>query len=168
LAVASDGAAGSTMSELDMTSLSAAHLRPDGRFEFGPARRGKPPAPTDRLLLPVGVSVALLLAAVDPVAEDRLVGLNKAIQDGMPLPPDRRPARVDYSSWGRTTEFPVLATSRPFVDGSVSATYRQLVPSGIAGLPATRSGRPSPRSPARRRAAGGRTSPTATSGTSGT
>ncbi|MFI7073787.1 FtsX-like permease family protein [Micromonospora sediminicola] len=136
LAVASDGAAGSTMSELDMTSLSAAHLRPDGRFEFGPARRGKPPAPTDRLLLPVGVSVALLLAAVDPVAEDRLVGLNKAIQDGIPLPPDRRPARVDYSSWGQATEFPVLATSRPFVDGSVSATYRQLVPSGIAGLPA--------------------------------
>ncbi|KKK05234.1 ABC transporter permease [Micromonospora sp. HK10] len=139
LSVATDGAAGSTMSELDMTSLSAAHLRPDGRFQYGAARGGKAPAPSDRLLLPVGISVAMLLAAVDPEAENRLVGLNGAIQDGVPLPADRRPARVDYG-WGHATEFPVLATSRPFVDGSVSATYRHLVPPRIAGLPADRVG----------------------------
>ncbi|MFG2108752.1 FtsX-like permease family protein [Micromonospora chersina] len=134
LARAASGVAGSTMSELDMTSLSPARLLPDGRFEFGPARGGKPPEPSRRLLLPVGISVSLLLAAVDPAAEDRLVGLDAAIEEGQPLRPDSSPASGGYEGGAR--EFPVLATSRPFIDGTVAATYRRLTPPRISGLPA--------------------------------
>ncbi|WP_446216916.1 FtsX-like permease family protein [Micromonospora sp. IBHARD004] len=134
MALAALGGPGSTLSELDAISLSPARLLADGRFEYGSARDGRPPAPQDRLTMPIGATVSLLLAAVDPVAESRLVGLDAAIRDGQMLPADKLPARVE-NNYGSTQEFPVLATTRPFVDGAVSATYRRLRPARVAGLP---------------------------------
>jgi putative ABC transport system permease protein len=128
----------SNTSELDLWSITAVRLLPDGRFESsGPvSSRDEVPAPTDRLRFEAQLSMPLLLAAIDPAAEDRLVGLDAAVASGRPLsagdlPQDRR------AGAGVNRVLPVLSTSRPYVDGAIRASYRRLVPSTVAGLPQT-------------------------------
>ncbi|RIV38644.1 hypothetical protein [Micromonospora radicis] len=134
-----DDTGGSTMSDADSGSLLAYRLLPDGRFE-GPPRwvpAGEPSAgdrAVDRLTLDIWWNVPFLLAAVDPAAEDRLVGLDRAVIAGRPLRADDAP--LDERLGALTREFPVLATSRPYVDGQVQASYTRLLPPRVAGLQA--------------------------------
>ncbi|MDW5324567.1 FtsX-like permease family protein [Plantactinospora sp. KLBMP9567] len=81
-----------TSPETDYTEVAVARLLPHGRFENSPHDPvGLPDnvvTATDRLVLPVRWIVPFLLAAVDPPAEDRLVGLTDAVVDGRPLTRD--------------------------------------------------------------------------------
>jgi hypothetical protein len=134
-----DKTAGSTLSDAESGSLRTYRLLPDGRFEGLPRRvptTGELTAAdraVDRLTLDLGWNVPFLLAAVDPAAEDRLVGLDRAVVAGRPLRADDAP--LDERPGGSLTrEFPVLVTSRPYVDGQVQASYFRLRPPRVAGL----------------------------------
>ncbi|MGW0432496.1 FtsX-like permease family protein [Micromonospora sp. NPDC003197] len=125
----------SNTSEREFWSLTMARLLPDGRFEQGGPRgpAEAPPTPTDRLTIPLRMSVPLLLAAVDPGAEERLVGLASAVTDGRPLTVDDVPQDFKVSNTVNRA-FPVLATSRPYVDGALHANYTRLPTAQVAGL----------------------------------
>jgi putative ABC transport system permease protein len=128
----------SNTSELDRWSITAVRLLPDGRFQSGfPVSAGDDvPAPTERLVFEAQLSVPLLLAAIDPSAENRLVGLDRAVTRGRPLAADEGPHEIPGGTIVNRA-FPVLSTSRPYMDGAVHASYRRLVPSKVAGLPQT-------------------------------
>ncbi|WP_343449158.1 FtsX-like permease family protein [Micromonospora oryzae] len=126
-----------TYSELDEWSLVAVRLRPDGRFEAGAgvladAGPGSSSA-SDRLRIAVGLTVPLLLAAVDPTAEDRLVGLGGAVVDGRSLRPDDT-ASVRSAGSSELLNVPVLATNRPFVDAELRAHFTRLPAARPAGV----------------------------------
>ena len=76
-----------------------------------------------------------LLAAVDPDAEQRLVGLAGSVVDGRPL---RAGDAVSEKVLGtaRNRSVPVLATSRPYLDGGLRATLTRLPAARPAGTPA--------------------------------
>ena len=97
-----DETGGSTMTDAESGSLMTYRLLPDGRFEGHPRRvpTGEPAAgdrAVDRLILDLGWNVPFLLAAVDPAAEDRLVGLDRAVVAGRP----GRRSRAGRSSTAR-------------------------------------------------------------------
>ncbi|GAB3963563.1 FtsX-like permease family protein [Plantactinospora veratri] len=126
-----------TSPDTDYTQVAVARLLPDGRFENSPhdpfGIQDTAPTATDRLVLPVRWIVPFLLAAVDPPAEDRLVGLTDAVVDGRPL--TRDDTTVESSLLGPAyRNVPVLATSRPYLDGRVAASYTRLRPERVAGL----------------------------------
>ncbi len=124
-------------SERESWSLDAVRLLPDGRFEGPAGSMGTGAASsvtTDRLVLSVALSVPFLLAAVDPEAEEQLVGLTHAVVDGRPLRPDEKAVESGRSPGG-SQSIPVLATSRPFLDGAVRASYTRLTPGLVAGVP---------------------------------
>ncbi|MDQ6849696.1 MAG: ABC transporter permease [Actinomycetota bacterium] len=74
------------------------------------------------------LSYPLLVAAVDPVAEDRLVGLDRAVVSGRALRPVER---VEYAAHGPV--LPVLASSRSFRDQTATLTVERLkIPAGPA------------------------------------
>ncbi|GAA3756551.1 hypothetical protein GCM10022225_47090 [Plantactinospora mayteni] len=128
---------GSTVTDVDHTEILAARLLPDGRFENSPHHLVGGPADArgvgDRLVLPVDWHVPFLLAAVDPAAEDRLLGLTGALVEGRPLRADE-PA-IDFDLGGTAgRDIPVLATTRPYVDGTVTAAYTRLRPARVAGV----------------------------------
>lgn len=125
----------SNTSEREIWSLTVARLLPDGRFEQGGPRgpAEAPPTPNDRLVVTLRMSVPLLLAAVDPAAEDRLVGLTSTIVDGRPLTADDVPRDIQVPNTVNRA-FPVLATSRPYVDGALHASYTRLASAQVAGL----------------------------------
>ena len=91
-------------------------LRPDGRFDTG--IWNAPPA-QDRLVISVTWHEPMLVAAVDPEAEDRLVGLRGATQ-GTFL--SDAPARTTDTGGGAPSKkiVPVLATSRRYADTTAS------------------------------------------------
>ncbi|BCB88669.1 FtsX-like permease family protein [Phytohabitans suffuscus] len=126
---------GSGVSERDIKSVAAVRLLPDGRFESGGVIQSRDdlPEPTDRLFLQMRLSVPLLMAAIDPVAENRLVGLDRAVTRGRPLTADDGPDDIPGGSLVNRA-FPVLSSSRPYVDGAVRASYRRLVPATVAGV----------------------------------
>jgi hypothetical protein len=134
---ADDPDAGETRSDLGWTWSFAVHLRPDGRFETG--SRSGPGAPldppADRLVVRSFATVPFLLAAVDPESEERLVGLRAATVAGRALTGADRPVdtpRTATASARRT--FPVVASSRSYVDLKAAARYSRLRPAQVAGL----------------------------------
>lgn len=120
-----------TISERQTWTVEAARLLPDGRFESGSA--WTPHSTSDRLVLSLSLTVPYLLAAIDPEAEEQLVGLTGALLDGRPLSVDDT---ASMSPNGAAQQFPVLATSHPFVDGAIRASYRRLpAPPPVTGVP---------------------------------
>ncbi|MEW2375578.1 FtsX-like permease family protein [Micromonospora sp. NPDC047812] len=124
-------------SEREEWSLVAVRLLPDGRFEAGAgvlADGGTGPSSTsDRLRIAVHLTVPLLLAAVDPAAEDRLVGLGGAVVDGRALNPDDT-VTVRRAGSGEVHTVPVLATSNSFVDEELHASFTRLPAARPAGV----------------------------------
>ncbi|MFJ8579527.1 FtsX-like permease family protein [Micromonospora sp. NPDC093277] len=126
------------LSERDTWNLDVVRLRPDGRFEATAgllAPRGDGPASSaDRLVLTYDLTVPFLLAAVDPGAEDRLVGLGGSLVDGRTLreaeTPTESPAGV-VVHW----RFPVLVTSRPFIDSALRTGVTRIPDLQIPGVP---------------------------------
>ncbi|MGC4893973.1 FtsX-like permease family protein [Micromonospora sp. DT31] len=128
------------LSERRIWQVEAFRMLPGGRFESpenrSSATSGKVPAPLSRLTVTVHLTVPFLLAAVDPAAEQDLVGLNDTVVDGRPLTATETTV-VDRSSGGLSSRtMPVLATNRPFLDGAVRATFtRTRLDASIAGVP---------------------------------
>ncbi|MFI1193141.1 FtsX-like permease family protein [Micromonospora sp. NPDC020750] len=124
-------------SEREEWSLVAVRMLPDGRFEAGTgvfADGGSGPSSTsDRLRIAVSLTVPLLLAAVDPAAEDRLVGLGGAVVDGRALGPDDT-TTVKHIDSDEMLSVPVLATSSPFVDEELRASFTRLPAARPAGV----------------------------------
>ncbi|SCG56235.1 FtsX-like permease family protein [Micromonospora inositola] len=128
------GEAGTTRSDLEESSFLAFRLLPDGRFEDMEVVRGERRVRVvNRLVVSIGWYVPFLIAAVDPPAEERLVGLNAAVAEGRTLRTDDLPVDLPGT---QNTQFPVLVTSRPYVDGTVSVSYSRLRPERVAGLSA--------------------------------
>ena len=75
-----------TYSEREDWSLHAVQLLPDGRFQADSSilatDRDGSATPADRLVMAYDLTVPFLLAAVDPVAEEQLVGLDDAVVNG--------------------------------------------------------------------------------------
>ena len=110
--------------DLDFASLTPVQLLPDGQF------RGFTSTGT-RALITLGWSMPLLLAAIDPVAEDRLVGLRGAVASGAyPAPADGTGA----DAMGNVT-VPALAAARPAIEGALRADFSRV---DLAALPVTR------------------------------
>ncbi len=70
-------------------------------------------------------SFPLLIAAIDPVAEARLVGLNKAVVSGRYLRPGDTVSSVSRGG-GAGFAVPVLSPTRPYVDEQLRLTVRRL------------------------------------------
>lgn len=128
-----------TLSERDNWWVTPVRLLPDGRFEAENgvlAKNGDAvTATSDRLMLVEPVTVPFLLAAVDPDAEQRLVGLAGTLADGRSLRADDAVTeKLLGTALNRTV--PVLATSRPYLDSEVRATLTRLPTARPAGMPA--------------------------------
>ncbi|SIQ11321.1 FtsX-like permease family protein [Micromonospora avicenniae] len=132
------GAVG-TYSERDHWSVDAIRLLPDGRFEgltalVTDSNNYPDPSTADRLVVAYQLTVPLLLAAVDPAAEHRLIGLADAVVAGRALHPgDTVKVTPDPKVPGY--EVPVLVTSRPFIDESLTARFTRLAGVSPAGVP---------------------------------
>ncbi|MEV1014315.1 ABC transporter permease [Micromonospora sp. NPDC049801] len=127
-----------TYSEREAWSLHAVQLLPDGRFRGQPyalaSDRDGTSAPADRLVMAYDLTVPFLLAAVDPAAEERLVGLDDAVVTGRAVRPDDTVA-VERAGSTENLQVPVLVTNRPFIDEALSATFTRLSASPV-GVPA--------------------------------
>ncbi|MEV6811770.1 FtsX-like permease family protein [Micromonospora sp. NPDC051296] len=133
-----DAGYGTTRADVEEGNFLAVRLLPDGRFEqsfFMHGEQGPEPERIveDRLVVRISWYVPFLLAAVDPPAEERLVGLSGAVVAGRELRTDDLPH--DVPNW-QNREFPVLVTNRPYVDGSVAVSLSRLHPERVAGLSA--------------------------------
>ncbi|MGR6319990.1 ABC transporter permease [Micromonospora soli] len=128
-----------TLTERQTWRVDTFRLLPDGRFEQSTAGSGAD-APsstsTTRLTVSMYLTVPFLLAAVDPDAEQRLIGLTDAVVSGRPLTATDTTTVTSERGGLTSRTMPVLATSRPFVDGAIRATYTRLRPGrSLAGLP---------------------------------
>ncbi|WP_320066486.1 FtsX-like permease family protein [Micromonospora sp. RTGN7] len=125
-------------SEREEWSLVAVRLLADGRFESSVSvladGHSGVSATSDRLRITVSLTVPLLLAAVDPAAEDRLVGLGGALVDGRALRPDDTARFRPFKPKGGTLTVPVLATGRAFVDEELRASITRLPSARPAGV----------------------------------
>ncbi|MDO3702534.1 ABC transporter permease [Micromonospora sp. C28SCA-DRY-2] len=127
-----------TLSERELWSLDSVRLLPDGRFEAanGLLAPGTGPTTADRLVLTYQMTVPLLIAAVDPVAENRLVGLDAAVVGGRSVRPDE-PVTEQRGGSQVTRTAPALVTNRPFFDSTVRARFTRLPTARPATVPAT-------------------------------
>ncbi|MFU8871814.1 ABC transporter permease, partial [Micromonospora sp. SL4-19] len=127
-----------SFNERDRWQVDTVRLLPDGRFE---ARSGVLAdgegftTSADRLVLTHQVIVPFLLAAIDPAAEERLVGLTGAVVQGRALRPDDTITEITRGTALNRT-LPVLTTSRPFLDGALRTTMTRLPGLRAAGIPA--------------------------------
>jgi putative ABC transport system permease protein len=122
---------GDINSDRAVTYVDVYHLLPDGRFETDPAFG----PPSDKVLVYLRVHMPFLVAAVDPVQEDKLVGLSGALTAGRYLT-----AADKYTTGTREGRpfgtAPVMATSRSYVDAAIQAKFSRLPTSApVAGLP---------------------------------
>ncbi|MGS2613368.1 FtsX-like permease family protein, partial [Micromonospora sp. LZ34] len=126
-----------TLSERELWSLDSVRLLPDGRFEAanGVLTPGTGPATADRLVLTYQLTVPLLIAAIDPVAENRLVGLDAAVVSGRSVHADE-PVVERRGGSQVTRTAPALVTSRPFIDSTVRARFTRLPTARPASVPA--------------------------------
>lgn len=128
----------SASTERELWSFETVRLRPDGRFDDGYDRfhrNGGLPTATDRLVTTHQVTVPLLLAAVDPDAEQRLVGLGDSVTEGRMIRGDETVAEGSFGRGSITRTVPVLSTSRPYLDGAVRGTFTRLPGVRPAGVP---------------------------------
>ncbi|MGK5742810.1 FtsX-like permease family protein [Micromonospora sp. URMC 103] len=127
---------GGLTSERQKWSVDTVRLLPDGRFEANtwlPDRAQR--VVTDRLVVTYRVTVPFLLAAVDPDAEQRLVGLRDAVTEGRPLRPDDTTTETSLGPGAIERSIPVLSTSRPYLDVTVRSALTRLPQARPAGLP---------------------------------
>ncbi|MFR9774716.1 FtsX-like permease family protein [Micromonospora sp. MS34] len=126
-----------TYSEREHWQVDAVRLRPDGRFESSPyvlaTTSSGPSATADRLVVTHDVTVPFLLAAVDPPAEERLVGLAGAVVAGRPVRADEPVGEKRLGS-AVNHSFPVLVTERPFIDETLTADLTRLPGVSPAGV----------------------------------
>jgi hypothetical protein len=101
---------------LDFTGLGTA------RDQFDHDAPGGEPVRVRRVEVPVRVPVWLPVGVIDPVAEDRLVGLDGALLAGRPLPPG--PGEV--LAGGLSREVSALVASRIGIDERVEAEIDRL------------------------------------------
>ncbi len=82
----------------------------------------------------IAETIPILVAAIDPVAENQLVGLDHAVVDGRYLHTSDAPKLVGggASAEARNLQVPVLATTDPFVEGSDQITISRLPASAVA------------------------------------
>src|SRR5262249_33940874 len=83
--------------------------------------------------VPESVQLPMLVAAIDPVAEAKLVGLRNAVVSGRYLRPHERDGirRSPVIPGESVSDIPMLASSRTFVDARAQATIERLdVPPG--------------------------------------
>ena len=103
--------------------ITVVQRRPDGRFDT----RGDI---EDRLTYNIDYLVFLMMSAIDPIAESRLVGLNGAVVSGRPFDPHDT-ATVTHGPDADDTDLPVLASTTPYIDASLSVAVSRLdVPVG--------------------------------------
>ncbi|MEU4370156.1 FtsX-like permease family protein [Micromonospora chersina] len=128
-----------TYSERADWRIDAVRLRPDGRFESARgvlATDGDGTTTTsDRLVMAYDMTVPFLLAAVDPAAEQRLVGLSAAVVAGRALRADDTVTET-RAGGGVNRELPVLLTARPFIDETLTARLTRLPGVSPAGVSA--------------------------------
>ncbi|MEU7751560.1 FtsX-like permease family protein [Micromonospora sp. NPDC049171] len=123
------------VSERESWSVDTVRLLPDGRFEesrwsSGRAKR----VAIDRLVATYRVTVPFLLAAVDPDAEQRLVGLDEAVTEGRSLRADDTATDTHRPPYAPERSIPVLTTSRPYLDVTVRSALTRLPQARPAGL----------------------------------
>lgn len=115
---------GAGATDLDFADLTPLQLLPDGQFRSFNSTG-------TRALITLNWSMPLLLTAIDPVAEDRLVGLRGAVTSGAyPAPTDGTGA----DTRGNVT-IPALAAARPAIEGALRADFSRV---DLAALPVTR------------------------------
>ncbi|MFB9178753.1 FtsX-like permease family protein [Dactylosporangium sucinum] len=106
---------GAVMSDLltdrQYTDLQIVRLAPDGSFETADPVTGG--VRTDRVVVRLAWHVPLLVAAVDPEAEQRLVGLGGALTAGRYLGPAEH-----YTEDRFTGRLPVIAADRAYPDNA--------------------------------------------------
>ncbi|MFG2041981.1 FtsX-like permease family protein [Dactylosporangium sp. NPDC048998] len=117
------------MSDLQGAQVTVFRLRPDGRFEEGSkGEHADQVVTTDAAVATFSWQTPMLLAAVDPAAEARLVGLDRALTAGRYLGPGeplgRAPAPVDKPI------LPVLSVERPYPDNSLRVGLSRVPLSG--------------------------------------
>ncbi|WP_426507522.1 FtsX-like permease family protein [Dactylosporangium sp. McL0621] len=106
------------MSDLQGAQLTILQLLPDGRFQEGSmGDHADQVVTTDTASVTLTWKTPMLLAAIDPAAEARLVGLDRTLTAGQYLGPadslGRAPAPVDEPI------VPVLSVERPYPDNSL-------------------------------------------------
>ncbi|MEV5847430.1 FtsX-like permease family protein [Streptomyces sp. NPDC051985] len=92
----------------------------------------------DRATVDVPVGYPVLLSAIDPVAEDKLVGLGSAVTWGRMLTERDRPWRVPSARsvhGQRDSCIPALLSSAPLTAGTLDATVGRLDVGDPGGLP---------------------------------
>ncbi|MGQ4401812.1 FtsX-like permease family protein [Streptomyces hayashii] len=92
----------------------------------------------DKATIDVPVSYPVLLSAIDPVAEDRLVGLGGTIASGRMLTEQDKPWRVSgaKSVHGQHDSYiPALLSDNPLTTGTLDAVVERLDVGDPAGLP---------------------------------
>jgi hypothetical protein len=116
------------MREVERTQLLTVQLTADGGF-VSPGGQ-----PKDRLLVDLYPQVSVLVAAIDPEAEARLVGLDDAVVDGRYLSPDDEPANKRHD-FGEEEEIPggsgyrgipAMIADTTYVDEQTSASVERL------------------------------------------
>ncbi|RKE10155.1 FtsX-like permease family protein [Catellatospora citrea] len=107
-------------------------LLPDGRFLDG-AAAGDMQYATDRIVVNVWWLSIVGLAAVDPAAEARLLGLDQALVSGRYLRQDETGDRA------RKVRLPVLTAALPQVDETLRVTLSTVDDDLVRAMPGTRS-----------------------------
>lgn len=132
-------AADTGTTDVERTHLVARQLAPDGRFvaepQFGPS------VVSDRLTVRFTWRVAVLAAAVDPVAEADLIGLDKAVVSGRylgaeELPEENvEPGMAEASFDVSYTAIPTIMANAPYVDEQVDVSAEQLGAAPAEAIP---------------------------------
>lgn len=129
--------AGSQITDDKAPGFTVFHLLPDGRFQQAAHTGGGGlhmqdfPA-QDRLLVGMLWPVTAGVAAIDPDAEARLLGLDEAVVSGRYL----RPSDASSDEAGRTL-VPALTARQPQVDETLSVTASLVDDALTSGLPGT-------------------------------
>jgi putative ABC transport system permease protein len=117
---------------LERTRLTVVRMHPAGQFtEFWPKFDGTPPGPDNRLIVTVPWRVSVLIAAVDPVAEANLVGLDKAVVSGRYLTAGEGSAVQSYppDQDGKVWPYhavPALLANIPYLDEAAEVSVERL------------------------------------------
>jgi putative ABC transport system permease protein len=88
----------------------------------------------------ISFSFPMLVSAIDPVQESRLVGLDRTIVAGHYLGEHEGLIGVRVPGQATMEDLPVIAASRTFLDESMSASVQRLVPPSGTDVPAELAG----------------------------
>ncbi|MGI5236542.1 FtsX-like permease family protein [Dactylosporangium sp. CA-139066] len=105
----------------DNVNLEILHLTADGRFQQGGLPPGNAVETFDQLRVGLSWARPMLLAAVDPVAEAKLVGLDRAVTTGRYLSASDRVTK-SYDE----PILPVIAVDQPYPDNGLSIAVSRI------------------------------------------